>query len=67
MMLLLKPLSIDQSVAGANIPAVIFIVLASLSTRTYVGLLGLCPDGSNDTMFVTILYLATLKKHSYGD
>ena len=55
-MLLFKPLSIDQSVAGANIPAVIFIVLASLTTRTYVGLLALCPDRSNDTMFATILH-----------
>ena len=32
-MLILKPLSIDQSVAGANIPAVTFIVPAGLPTR----------------------------------
>ena len=32
-MLILKPLSIDWSVAGANIPAVTFIVQAGLTTR----------------------------------
>ena len=32
-MLILKPLSIDRSVAGANIPAVTFIAQAGLPTR----------------------------------
>ena len=32
-MLILKPLSIDQSVAGAKIPAVTFIMPAGLATR----------------------------------
>ena len=32
-MLILKPLSIDWSVAGAKIPAVTFIVQAGLTTR----------------------------------
>ena len=43
-MLILKPLSIDQSVAGANIPAVTFITPLGLHpwTCTYVRLLGPC-------------------------
>ena len=32
-MLILKPLSIDRSVAGANIPAVTFIAQAGLTAR----------------------------------
>ena len=42
--LILKPLSIDQSVAGANIPAVTFITPLGLHpwTCTYVRLLGPC-------------------------
>ena len=41
----LKPLSIDQSVAGAKIPAVAFTALFRFNhprTRTYVRLLGPC-------------------------
>ena len=43
-MLILKPHSVDQSVAGANIPAVTFITPLGLHpwTRTYVRLLGPC-------------------------
>jgi hypothetical protein len=37
--LILKPLSIDQSVAGANIPAVTFIVPTGLPNRRHAHML----------------------------